>query len=162
MASFSRRVAGFQEVFPSSGVSFAQPTEVSEVVQLTHSFLAAGTRFLETGMLTVVGALNVTVIQFAAVPEGRYWYVAGWDGRHSGATAQTMRFVLEEPNIGTRVALQRLGSVPGSDDQSFFRPILIPAGWLATLEVDVLDAGAFLTTHIMRTEYPVAEEPPPF
>lgn len=168
MAAFSRRVKGFQDVFPSSRAEFTQPTDVSETVQLTHPFLAAGTRFDEMQTERVLGTLGVAFANFPIVPADRYWYVPWWHIRHNDPAAKRLEWFLEEKNFGNLVVIHSTiqegnGAVIAANiDVGAPRPVLVPPGWRIVAGAAGIAAGQFITTICGRIEYPLAEQPPPY
>jgi len=168
VASFSRRVPGLQDVFPSSGVSAAQPTEVSESVTLTHPFLAAGTRFEEMVLERVIGAVDIAFANLPIVPEGRYWYVPAWSISHSDGTARQLTWELEERDMGNFIVLESTGQMGNGGNHAaqtrlgLRRPILIGPGWRGVAGANAMAGGGFITTLMLRVEYPLAEQPPPY
>jgi len=168
VAAFSRRVAGFQDVFPSSSSEFAHASQVSEDVQLTHPFLAAGTRFQEFATELALGLAGVPVANHDVVPEGRYWYVPVWHVRHDDPAARVISWELEHFATTTSFVIESTrqqgasNPIGANTDLGLRRPILIPPGFRAVGAVNTLAAGEFVTSRLIRVEYPLAENPPPY
>ncbi len=168
MASFARRVPGLQDVFPSSSSSFAHPTEVSESVTLTHPFLAAGVRFRESVLERVVGIADVPSANLPLVPEGFYWYVAAWSISHSDATARQLTWELEDRDFGNLVVVESTSQMGNGGNHAAFtrlglrRPILIMPGLRGVAGANAMAGGGQITTLMLRVEYPLAEQPPPY
>jgi len=165
MSRFSRRVPTYQDAFPSSDASFVHPADVSEDVQLTHPFLAPGARMQEVQRERVIGSLGVAQAIFPTVPDNRYWYVPFWDIRHDDPVIRNVQWILEEPQAIQQVVIEAtflLSGVTANDDVSLSRTILIPPGWRAIAATETIAAGQFVTSNLMRIEYPLSEHPPPY
>jgi len=168
VAAFSRRVASFQDVFPSSSSSFAHASEVSEDVQLTHPFLAAGTRFLEFVIEVANGAAGVPVANHAVVPLDRYWYVPVWHVNHDDPAARVISWEMEHFDSTTSIVIESTrqqgasNPIGANTNLGLRRPVLIPPGFRAVGAVNTLAAGEFVNSTLIRVEYPLGENPPPF
>jgi len=168
VSAFSRRVPTFQDVFPSSDASFVQPSEVGETVELTHPFLAAGARFRETQVETITGAVGVSTLFFPAVPDDRFWYVPFWFANHTDPATQETTFVMQEPNTGLFIRfwgstnVELLNLLAANREIGTNRAILVPPRFTPVVEFSGMAAGAFGSSRLVRIEYPLAENPPPF
>ena len=179
MTGFSRRVVGLQEVFPSSGIAVAQPSEVSESVSLVHRWPSAKASLdrVERGVFVSASALT-PALNVLIVPQGRWMEILFGDVSHDSATNRAIQMLVQV--AGQNFFLGRwttfssvLAALGPSGFEPLFSsavasqsgdrilptwPLVLPPGSILQFVGDTAVAPWAITVGVVLVSHPLAED----